>query len=86
MLLLFACTPPDAKPQDDTQALVDSQLEETGETALDTALDLHGTWPEEAVPLPTFTALNMDGSERGPSDLTGHITVMWFYPAAGTFG
>ena len=86
MLLLLACTPPDGKGPDDTQALVDSEGVETGETALDTSQELNGSWPEEAVPLPSFTALNRDGSERGPQDLTGHLTVMWFYPAAGTFG
>lgn len=33
-----------------------------------------------------FSALNLDGSARDRSDLIDRRTVMWFYPAAGTYG
>jgi len=45
---------------------------------------LHGTYPESELPLPQFDALNSDGALRGPDDLRGHPTVMWFFPFAGT--
>jgi len=33
-----------------------------------------------------FSAWNRDGTERNKPDLVGQITVLWFYPAANTFG
>ncbi|MGB0590279.1 MAG: hypothetical protein ACPGU1_11410 [Myxococcota bacterium] len=47
---------------------------------------LHGTVPGAALPAPEFVALNSDGSARGPEDLMGKPTVMWFFPFAGTPG
>ena len=82
MFLLLACTPPDVG---NTDAVVDTSGE-TGETAWDTEIALNGSWPPEPVGPAQFTAINRDGSERGPDDLTGHVTVMWFYPAADTPG
>ncbi len=46
----------------------------------------NGTSPREPVPLPTFAALNQYGDPRGPEDLLGHATVIWFYPLADTPG
>jgi hypothetical protein len=45
---------------------------------------LHGSYPATELPLPQFEALNSDGSVRGPDDLRGHPTVLWFFPFAGT--
>lgn len=47
---------------------------------------LHGTAPEVALGLPEFAARNADDSPRGPDDLRGHPTVLWFFPATGTPG
>jgi hypothetical protein len=47
---------------------------------------LHGTVPGAALPAPEFAAINHDGSARGPDDLMGKPTVMWFFPFAGTPG
>ena len=47
---------------------------------------LHGEQPQSATPLPQFAAINADGSARGPDDLIGKPTVMWFFPFAGTPG
>ena len=47
---------------------------------------LNGTVPASALPAPEFVALNSDGSSRGPEDLMGKPTVMWFFPFAGTPG
>jgi hypothetical protein len=47
---------------------------------------LNGSYPEVELPLVPFTALNRDLTERNETHLQGQITVLWFYPAAGTFG
>lgn len=48
--------------------------------------ELYGTPPSEPRPAPEFEALNRDGTPRGRDDLLGHPTVLWFFPAAGTYG
>lgn len=45
---------------------------------------LHGLRPATPQAIPEFQVLNRDGAARGPADLRGHPTVLWFYPAAGT--
>ena len=47
---------------------------------------LTGRLPAEQLPLPDFTALNRDGTSRGPDDLRGQATVLWFYPIAAGSG
>ena len=47
---------------------------------------LNGDLVDPRLPVPDFVATNRDGTARGPVDLTGGPTVMWFYPAAGTYG
>jgi hypothetical protein len=47
---------------------------------------LFGQRPASPLSLPTFMALNSDGSSRTQGDLLGHPTVMWFFPFAGTPG
>ena len=42
--------------------------------------------PDPAIPLPTFTATNRDGTPRGPEHLTGNPTIIWFYRDAGSAG
>ncbi len=67
----------------------DSGFPDTGDTA-DTGdtlpQDLNGAPPAAPVALPAFTARNQLGETRTEADLVGHPTVMWFYPAAGTYG
>jgi len=81
-LFLSACS-------DDRQQ-VDSSDDHNGEdttSGFDTAsLELNGTWPESPIDAPEFTALNYDNTSRGQDDLIGNPSVLWFYPAAGTFG
>lgn len=50
----------------------------TGET--------YGQAPSAPVVVPDFTATAHDGELRTRADLLGKPTVMWFYPAAATFG
>ena len=89
--LLLACagsTPADKAladtgPADDTAADTDT----TGDTDGDTLPDgLNGTAPRAAISLPTFVARNQYGEDRSEADVLGRPTVMWFYPAAGTYG
>lgn len=89
MLLFAACTTDPGDPLDgtDTDDVVDSAGDsDTGEPVDTSGLELHGTAPEEELPLPDFTATNMDGSSRTGVDLVGHPTIVWFYPAAATGG
>jgi hypothetical protein len=55
----------------------------------DTSVDLNlvGQPPPQAKGLPSFSGvLDHTGATVKPSDLTGHWTVMWFFPFAGTPG
>ena len=84
-LLLLACgatKPGDSAPQTDSASLADT-ARDSGDVAPHTFV---GVAPETPVALPDFTATNRDGGARGPADLRGSPTVMWFYPAANTFG
>ena len=47
---------------------------------------LNGRVIDPPLPAIDFSAVNRDGSERSRSDLLDKRTVMWFYPAAGTYG
>lgn len=47
---------------------------------------LNGVAPAQPLHLPDFVATNSDGGLRGPDDLRGHPTVVWFFPAANTPG
>ncbi|MCB9741854.1 MAG: hypothetical protein H6740_04570 [Alphaproteobacteria bacterium] len=89
-LLLLACTGTSVDPGDKT---VDDSAVASDDSAIDSSAaddtapaELHGELPSEAVSAPEFTALNHLGEARSRPDLIGHPTVMWFFPAAGTFG
>ncbi|MCB9664250.1 MAG: peroxiredoxin [Alphaproteobacteria bacterium] len=79
-VLLAACAAPSDAGDADSDA-----SEDTVDTTPRVDPD-HGARPAEALALPDFVALDLDGAERGPDDLRGRPTVMWFYPAAGTSG
>jgi hypothetical protein len=87
---LAACSSPENVDSDapiDTDTVADTDDGDDPEIDTDVDFDsLNGDVPDEALPLPSFSATNRDGSARGPDDLRGHPTVMWFYPAAGTSG
>lgn len=94
----LACGPGDPGPTDgsgddppadtgpvDTLALGDPH--DTGPSDDTDSLDLHGRRPAEPVPLlDPFTATAHTGATRGPIDLRGQATVLWFFPAAATSG
>jgi hypothetical protein len=79
----------------DTDADTDSDADTDADTDSDADTDtgtmvlpgeLHGTPPDENLPVPVFTATAMDGTPRTQPDLIGQPTVLWFYPAAFTGG
>ena len=82
---LLACADPatvEPDPQDST-ADTDSSVD-TG--PFDTS-GLNGEEVDPRLAAPTFErVLASDGSARTQADLMGHPTVIWFYPAAGTYG
>lgn len=49
-------------------------------------VSLNGTIPAECLPPGDFEVSADNGETRGPENLIGQPTVMWFYPAAGTPG
>lgn len=65
-------------------AAVDSADPDTA--APDPGDGLHGSAPDPAIPLPAFTATNRDGTPRGPENLIGNPTIIWFYRDAGSAG
>jgi cytochrome oxidase Cu insertion factor (SCO1/SenC/PrrC family) len=54
--------------------------------ATQTPQNTFGAAPVAALPLPDFKATSHDGTPRGPEDLRGHPTVLWFFPMVGTPG
>ena len=92
-ILLAACTGTKGGTDDDGGDTEDNGDADTGASddgaADDGGLDeasLYGSVPDEALAAPEFSATHHDGSARSREDLLGHPTVMWFYPAAGTYG
>ena len=88
LALLSACTSDGPDGDDDTASGSpdDTQLG-TGDTGpVDVPDDTHGAVPSVALEAPEFAATNRDGGARDREDLLGHPTIMWFYPAAGSYG
>ncbi len=84
LILLLACTAPDRADTGVSDSGIATGDTDSGDTDLPT--ELNGTPPASPVPLPTFSARNQLGEPRTEADLVGHPTVLWFYPAAGTYG
>ena len=57
-----------------------------GSDPVDVPSGTNGTIPGVTLEAPEFSATNRDGGARDREDLLGHPTIMWFYPAAGTYG
>jgi|GEM_PF-1882231 len=74
----------DTAAGDDDTAAGDDDTADDDDTTPPPADQLHGTAPAQALAVPTFEAVNSDGSARSTPDLLGHPTVMWFFPYAGT--
>ena len=98
-ILLFACSgdgadspagdgdaDTDADSDSDSDADSDSDSDSDTDSDTDTDVSFNGTVPDVPISAPEFDATNRDGSARDRSDLLGHATVMWFYPAAFSGG
>jgi hypothetical protein len=83
LLLLFACA---AGPVGDDGAVGGATDTSPGDSGGNAEADLHGEWAAERLEAPEFAATNRDGAARSRGDLVDGPTVMWFYPAAGTYG
>ena len=93
-LFFFACSGTPEKTNADSGSAVTDSASPSDTTDTDqstpidtaTAAELVGTLPDEVLPPPNFAASNYDGQARDQSHLIGQPTVIWFYPAAGTYG
>ncbi len=64
----------------------DAETPEDEDAELVLPYGLNGTRIDPPTPLVDFYAVNRDGSSRSMVDLTDGPTVIWFYPAADTYG
>ena len=82
--------PSDASDSSDASEVADASdpSDTVTVTTLDDirGLDLRGDVPRATIALPEFGATNSAGSSRGPPNIVGSPTVVWFFPAAGTYG
>jgi hypothetical protein len=75
-------------PSDTAAADTDTPID-SGEVVEDTSTpppDLTGERVDPPLAAIAFSATNRDGTARSREDLLGHPTVMWFYPAASSYG
>jgi len=70
----------------DTDADTDADADTDTDTFTETESGFFGREPAKALSVPKFTAFNLDDTERSQEALVGQPTVMWFFPAAGTYG
>ena len=82
LVFLLGCTPQRADDIPVAGNDDDSAVDDEEPTPM--PKDLHGTPPANPRPLPKFAARNYDGAQRGPDNLRGQPTVLWFFPFAGT--
>ena len=84
--LLFACSSSESTKNTDSsnQVSLDSGLDT--DTELDDNQEYFGTAPISQLGVPEFSAQNSDETFRDKRNLIGHPTVLWFFPAAGTYG
>ena len=90
-IFLAACSPGSDSDGDTSSLDSDSETGADSGSAGDTdPVDVpsgtNGSIPDVALEAPEFSATNRDGGARDREDLLGHPTIMWFYPAAGTYG
>lgn len=88
--LMVACTGKSTSEDsaDTTPATTDSGTTDTTDPndTVEIPDEIYGELPAVSLPAPEFVATNYDGTTRGITDLTDGPTVVWFFPAAGTYG
>ena len=90
LIAMLACS---GDPSDTSQADTIDNTDTAGpgaDSGFDSTVEIpdetYGQVPANSLPAPVFSATNYDGASRGIDDLTNGPTVMWFFPAAGTYG
>ena len=88
--MLLACSgdPEDSSTPDatDDSGTVTADDSGTDTDTVEIPDETYGQLPDVSLPAPEFVATNYDGGTRGISDLTDGPTVVWFFPAANTYG
>jgi hypothetical protein len=75
-----------AESDTDTDADSDSDTDADTDSDIEFPDDLNGEIVDPALDPTEFSAMNMDDTARSLADLTDGPTIMWFYPAAGSYG
>ena len=87
LIAMLACS---GDPSDTSQADTTDTAETIADSGNDSTVEIpdetYGQTPATSLPAPEFSATNYDGTSRGIDDLTDGPTVVWFFPAAGTYG
>ena len=89
LLFICACTNANTSNKNVLEDTSPTQLETSNSdetTELDDTQEYFGTAPTSDLPVPEFTAHNYDSEVRNKENLIGQPTVLWFFPAAGTYG
>ena len=87
--LLFACSSSESTKNADSSesTSLDSGVSDVEtNTELDDNQEYFGTTPSSQIEVPDFSAQNSDETFRDKDNLIGQPTVLWFFPAAGTYG
>jgi len=87
LMMMLACSgDPGDTSEADTTDTADTVADSDSDSTVEIPDETYGQVPATSLPAPEFSATNYDGTARGISDLTDGPTVVWFFPAAGTYG
>ena len=84
--LLFACSSSEPTKNTDSSNPISLDSGVETNTELDDNQEYFGTIPSSQLAVPDFSAQNSDEELRDKGNLIGQPTVLWFLPAAGTYG
>tara|TARA_B100000925_G_C21892713_1_gene423554 strand:- start:48 stop:317 length:270 start_codon:yes stop_codon:yes gene_type:complete len=84
--LLFACSSSESIKNMDSSNPIDLDSGVAANTELDDNQEYFGTKPSSQLTVPNFSAENYNEELRDKNNLIGQPTVIWFFPAAGTYG
>ena len=84
--LLFACSSSESVKKMGSSDPVSLDSGVNTSTEPDDNQEYFGTIPTSQLVAPDFSAQNYDEGLRDKNNLIGQPTVLWFFPAAGTYG
>ena len=84
--LLFACSSSESVKNTDSSNPLPLDSGTDTNTEIDDNQEYFGTVPSSQLVVPDFSARNYDEELRDKNNLIGQPTVLWFFPAAGTYG